>query len=86
MRILQEQHGIDKPDDERIPATIPGTNWVHAGAVARNILAELEEMMRAEAQRCRQVRQLAEQHIGDQYGPQLSRLIDKLFIAEETLQ
>ncbi len=85
MRILQEQHGTDKPD-ERIPATIPGTSWVHAGAVSRDILAELEEMMRAEAQRCRRVRQLAEQHIGDQYGPQLSQLIDKLFIAEETLQ
>ncbi len=55
-------------------------------AVTHILLAELEEMMRVEAQRCRQMWQLAEQHIGDQYGPQLSQLIDKLLLAEEALR
>ncbi len=75
-----------KPDPASIPARIPGTNWVHAGAVARAIIARLECKMRIEARRCRQVRRLAERHIGDHYDPALSNLLVRLLTAEEALR
>ena len=78
-------HG-GKPDPARIPARIPATNWVHTGAVARAIIARLERKMRIEARRCRQVRRLAERHMGDQYDPALSNLLVRLLTAEEALR
>ncbi len=84
-RILHEPIHEGKPNPTSIPARIPDTNWVHVGAVAQSILAELEEMMCAEAQRCRQVRRLAERHIGDHYDPALSNLLVRLLTAEEAL-
>ncbi len=80
---------LAKPKPERkpapVPAGIPG-NWLHVGATAKAVLAGLEDMMHMQARRCRQVRWLAERKIGAPCDHDLSRLIDRLLIAEEALR
>ncbi len=85
---LPEQTHERKSSDDHpgVPARIPGTNWVHAGAVARAIITRLEREMRIESQRCQQVRRLAERHIGGHYDPALSNLLVRLLTAEEALR
>ncbi len=82
-------HGPDKTrkpaDPVSLPAKIP-PNWMHTGAVARAIITRLEREMRIEAQRCWQVRRLAERYIGDHYHPALSNLLVRLLTAEEALR
>ena len=85
--ILGEPRDKCKPaSPASIPERIPGTAWVHVGGLARIILARLEKEMRTEARRCRQVRRLAERHIGDHYDPALSNLLVRLLTAEEALR